>query len=163
MPPILIASADAALICDRLIVDGYRVFAARNAEEALEALRSARFDCVILDFSVAGLVEEFLTRAELRSATVYSSPDLYVNFRTAEVKRDEQRIALTALEMHMLQYLIEHRGEVISREELLDTVWGYGTSPVTRTVDVRIASLRRKLGNSELIVTVHGFGYKFAG
>jgi len=65
--------------------------------------------------------------------------------------------------MHLLQYLIEHRGEVISREELLDKVWGYGTSPVTRTVDVRIASLRRKLGNSELIVTVHGFGYKFAG
>ena len=98
---------------------------------------------------------------------VYTTPDLYVNFRTAEVTRDGQRVELTALELHLLEYFVEHPGEVISRQELLDKVWGYDASPITRTVDVRIAALRRKLERNpsqpELILTIHRFGYKFVG
>lgn len=72
---------------------------------------------------------------------------------------------MTALELHLLDYLVRHRGEVLTREELLDHVWGYDAMPVTRTVDVRIAALRRKLERNpsepEMILTVHRSGYKF--
>lgn len=72
---------------------------------------------------------------------------------------------MTALELHLLDYLVRHRGEVLTREELLDHVWGYNAMPVTRTVDVRIAALRRKLERNpaepEMILTVHRSGYKF--
>jgi DNA-binding response OmpR family regulator len=122
-------------------------------------------------------VEELLARLEAvlrRSATrtlappfIHSSHGIRVNFRTAEVARAGRPVCLSALELHLLRYLIEHRGEVLSREELLEKVWGYGALPVTRTVDVRIASLRRKLeadpARPELIRTVHGVGYKFDG
>jgi DNA-binding response OmpR family regulator len=122
-------------------------------------------------------VEELLARIEavlrrcaartIAPAPTNSARGIRVNFRTAEVARDGMPVCLSALEMHLLRYLIEHRGEVLTREELLEKVWGYGALPVTRTVDVRIASLRRKLEldptRPELIRTIHGIGYKFDG
>ena len=118
-------------------------------------------------------VEELLARLEAvlrrwaRRAddTCATHGAIRVNFRTAEVARDGMPVCLSALEMELLRYLIEHRGEVLTREELLENVWGYGALPVTRTVDVRISSLRRKLeldpARPELIHTIHGIGYKF--
>lgn len=88
-----------------------------------------------------------------------------VDFRRAVVKKENKFIELSALEFKLLQYLIERRGEVLKRDELLDEVWGYDAMPSTRTVDVHIAGLRQKLeANSrhpQFIQTVHGFGYKF--
>jgi two-component system alkaline phosphatase synthesis response regulator PhoP len=76
-------------------------------------------------------------------------------------------VELSGLELKLLRYLVEHRGEVLTRDELLENVWGYDSTPVTRTVDVHIASLRQKLekssGHPEFIHTVHGVGYKFVG
>jgi DNA-binding response OmpR family regulator len=96
----------------------------------------------------------------------YSARSLSVNFRTCEVRRDGDEIHLTALERKLLWYLIEHRGKVVTRDELLDHVWGYNAAPVTRTVDVRVAALRRKLEadpeHPEIIVTIHGHGYRLA-
>jgi two-component system alkaline phosphatase synthesis response regulator PhoP len=101
------------------------------------------------------------------SANCYGFGDIRIDFRSAEVARDSERVELSALELKLLRYLIEHRGSVISREELLDKVWGYDAMPVTRTVDVHVASLRQKLERNpsrpEFIVTVHGLGYKFLG
>ena len=82
--------------------------------------------------------------------------------RRAEVRRDNTPIDLSALELKLLRYLVEHRGTVLTRDELLGKVWGYDATPVTRTVDVHIGSLRQKLGG-EYILTVHGIGYKFVG
>jgi two-component system alkaline phosphatase synthesis response regulator PhoP len=88
-----------------------------------------------------------------------------IDFRRAEVLKENQPIELSALEFKLLQYLIEHRGEVIKRDELLDEVWGYDAMPSTRTVDVHVAWLRQKLEENpkypQFIQTVHGFGYKF--
>ena len=74
---------------------------------------------------------------------------------------------LSTLEIKLLRYFVEHRGAVVGRDELLDKVWGYDATPVTRTVDVHVASLRQKLeanpSKPEYIVTVHGLGYKFTG
>lgn len=90
-----------------------------------------------------------------------------VDFKRAEVLRNRLPVELSAREFKLLQYLIEHRGRTISRDELLDEVWGYNAMPSTRTVDVHIAWLRQKLEpnprHPRFILTVHGLGYKFAG
>lgn len=69
--------------------------------------------------------------------------------------------------MQLLRYFIEHRGATLSRQELLDRVWGYHAMPATRTVDVHVAGLRRKLEpdphEPRYILTAHGLGYKFVG
>src|SRR5437773_8461704 len=86
-----------------------------------------------------------------------------VDFRSAEVTREGEAVELSGLEFKLLRYFVEHRGALLSRDELLEKVWGYEAMPVTRTVDVHVASLRQKIGAPELIVTVHGLGYKFGG
>ena len=69
--------------------------------------------------------------------------------------------------MRLLQYMIENRGEVITRDQLLNAVWDYESAPFTRTVDMHIAKLRKKIEDSSadprFIVTVHRVGYKFTG
>jgi len=88
-----------------------------------------------------------------------------VDLRRAEVWRDGRPVAISAREFQLLRYFIEHRGEVLSREELLREVWRYGSTTSTRTVDVHVAGLRQKLeGNTrrpQLILTRLGLGYKF--
>jgi two-component system alkaline phosphatase synthesis response regulator PhoP len=120
---------------------------------------------------------ELLARIEAlmrRARNMVGSPaDNYVfgairvDFRRAEVMREGKAIDVSGLELKLLRYLIEHRGAVLTREELLDKVWGYDATPVTRTVDVHVASLRQKLepnpAHPEFIVTIHGLGYKFLG
>lgn len=96
------------------------------------------------------------------SADAYSFGSVEVDFRRAEVRRGSEAIEISALELKLLRYLVEHRGSVLSRDELLEKVWGYDATPVTRTVDVHIGSLRQKIG-AEFILTVHGLGYKFVG
>jgi two-component system, OmpR family, alkaline phosphatase synthesis response regulator PhoP len=98
-------------------------------------------------------------------ADVFRFGDATVDFKRAEVTFRESQIALSAMEFKLLQYLIENRGVVHSRDALLDAVWGYDAMPNTRTVDVHIAWLRQKLEDNprhpKFIQTVHGFGYKF--
>jgi two-component system alkaline phosphatase synthesis response regulator PhoP len=101
------------------------------------------------------------------SAETYAFGNVQVDFRRAEVRRDGQLLSLSALELRLLRHFIENRGLVLSREELLDRVWGYDASAVTRTVDVHVASLRQKIepnpSRPQHIVTVHRLGYKFIG
>lgn len=89
-----------------------------------------------------------------------------VDFKRAEVIKNDQPVDLSAMEFKLLQFLIENRGNVHSRDHLLDAVWGYDAMPSTRTVDVHIAWLRQKLEENPrhpaFIQTVHGMGYKFA-
>jgi two-component system alkaline phosphatase synthesis response regulator PhoP len=120
---------------------------------------------------------ELLARIEAlfrRARTPASSPagtytfgDLRVDFRRAEVFRAGRPVALSALEFKLLAYFIQNRGALLTRDELLDKVWGYDAMPTTRTVDVHVASLRQKLerhpSRPEFILTVHRRGYRFAG
>ncbi len=91
--------------------------------------------------------------------------DITIDFKRAEVSRGSDPIELSAMEFRLLQHLIENRGVVHSRDQLLDAVWGYDAMPSTRTVDVHIAWLRQKLEANpkrpHFIQTVHGMGYKF--
>jgi two-component system alkaline phosphatase synthesis response regulator PhoP len=92
--------------------------------------------------------------------------EVTVDFKRAEVMKDSRPVELSAMEFKLLQFLIENRGAVHTRDCLLDAVWGYDAMPTTRTVDVHIAWLRQKLEKNprhpNFIQTVHGMGYKFA-
>ncbi|MEJ1928939.1 winged helix-turn-helix domain-containing protein [Nostoc sp. NIES-2111] len=88
--------------------------------------------------------------------------ELSIDFFRGQVERDGSKVELTAKELRLLHYLVAHRGRVVTRDELLDNVWGY-QSRVTRTVDMHIAILRRKLGINALstprLLTLRGQGY----
>lgn len=86
---------------------------------------------------------------------------------SSEVVRAGRSVALSGMEFNLLAYFIEHRGALLTRNELLDKVWGYDALPQSRTVDVHVGALRQKLervpAHPELIVTVHRQGYRFTG
>ena len=95
----------------------------------------------------------------------YDFGDLRVDVHRMEVTLNGQPVCLAAREFQLLRYLVERHGIAISRTELLQAVWGYAAQSSTRTVDVHIASLRRKLEkdpvSSEMIITIKGTGYRF--
>jgi len=100
-------------------------------------------------------------RKELESA-VLRHGDLVVDAGRREVKVGEQEIQLAPKEFDLLWELLDHRGLVLTRDQLLERVWGYTFAGDTRTVDVHVRQLRRKLGDASPIVTVWGVGYKVA-
>lgn len=106
-----------------------------------------------------------VTSASVKSASIRRFADVVVNFESMEVIRGGNQIQLTAQEFRALKYFIEHAGKVISRDELLNEVWGYTNYPSTRTVDNHVLRLRHKLevdpGNPKFFLTLHGSGYKF--
>jgi len=77
-----------------------------------------------------------------------------------EVKVDGVEVELTQREFDLLEFLLRHAGQVVSRDRLLESVWGFVSPGETRTVEVHVAQLRKKLGHPELIRTVRGLGYK---
>ena len=80
-----------------------------------------------------------------------------------EVRVHGREVELTQREFDLLEYLLRHAGQVVSRDQLLESVWGFQSLGETRTVEVHMAQLRKKLGHPELIRTVRGVGYKAAG
>ncbi len=129
-------------------------------------------DYLVKPFEMAELlarVEALLRRVPPvpAQAEAYQFGDVHIDFRKAEVRRLGQLLDVSAREFKLLKYFIEHRGATLSRDELLNQVWGYHAMPSTRTVDVHIAWLRQKLEinprRPEHIHTIHGLGYKFTG
>lgn len=115
-------------------------------------------------------IEALLRRAAQplhRATPFYRFGDIEVDFQRTEVRRNGTPLVMTAKELQLLRFFIEHRGETLSRERLLNEVWGYEVTPSTRTVDVHVAWLRQKLETDpkrpRFILTIHGLGYKFAG
>ena len=114
-------------------------------------------------------VEAVLRRASGRGTRVeaYEFGGVQADFKKGEVRRNGRLLDLTARELRLLQYFVEHRGEVVGRDQLLDAVWDYDAAPLTRTVDMHVAKLRKKIedrpAQPRFLVTVHGMGYKFNG
>jgi DNA-binding response OmpR family regulator len=113
-----------------------------------------------------GLFGEALGRFEpAESDSVVVFGDVTVSFSCFEVRRAGEAVAMTALEFKALKYFIQNARRVISRDELLNEVWGYQTYPCTRTVDNHILRLRQKLepdpSHPVHFLTVHGTGYRF--
>ncbi len=126
-------------------------------------------DYLVKPFEMSELlarIEAILRRAPATPANDNASfGDVSVDFRKAEVAKSGKRLDLSAREFKLLRYFVEHRGATLSRDELLNEVWGYNSMPSTRTVDVHVAWLRQKLEDNprhpQFIITVHGLGYKF--
>lgn len=88
-------------------------------------------------------------------------PHLQIDTAARRVWMGERQVELTAIEFDLLLTLAQHHGMVLSREQLLEKVWGYDFYGDTRVVDVHISHLRQKLGDDHLIETVRGVGYRF--
>ncbi len=97
----------------------------------------------------------------------HSFGDVTIDFAHHEATKAKRPLTLTPREFRLLDFFIRHRGEVVTRDQLLDAVWGYDKIPFTRTVDTHIAKLRKKVEDApadpEFIITVHRLGYKFTG
>jgi two-component system alkaline phosphatase synthesis response regulator PhoP len=112
--------------------------------------------------------EAVLRRSSLTSRALtdtYEINGIQVDLRNSRIIRQGRMSDLSERETRLLRYFIEHRGEVITRQELLRAVWGYNFAPLSRTVDVHVAWLRQKLEEDprqpRLILTIHGQGYRF--
>jgi len=127
-------------------------------------------DYVTKPFSIKELLARI--RAHLRRATKqvvdiesFSFGDIELNFKKYAARKGGQALDLSAREFEILRYLIRRRGEIVTRDQLLDEVWGYRSTPVTRTVDNHIARLRQKIeqdpSEPQHIITVHRIGYRF--
>lgn len=103
-------------------------------------------------------------RGESRAGKHELDDGVTVDLRRAEVLRDGDVIPLLSKERALLSFLLERRGEVVRRDELLDQVWGYAADVSSRTVDVHIAALRKKIERTpqqpRILQTVHGEGYR---
>ncbi len=143
---------------------------ARGAEpDRVRGLELGADDYITKPFSLRELLAR--VRAVLRrpgprhKVEEYAFGAVRVRVRSRQVFTAGREVALTRKEFDLLAYLLAHRGEVITRERLLDEVWGYEQFPTTRTVDTHILRLRRKFERDpdrpQWILTVHGQGYKF--
>ena len=127
-------------------------------------------DYVTKPFSVRELilrVKAILKRSDTKTKEVVEVErqfgDLKIDVDSHEVHVDSQLIELTALEFRLLKELVEKRGRVQSRDQLLSEVWGYNAEVTTRTVDTHIKRLREKLGSmGKYVQTIRGVGYKFS-
>ncbi len=113
-------------------------------------------------------VEALLRRVKKEgrlSVTRYAFHDVTIDFESGEVNKGGEGVAMAAKELQLLRYLVEHRGRVVTREELLEKVWEYQSDVSSRTLDVHISWLRQKLENSPqnptVIHTIRGKGYRF--
>jgi DNA-binding response OmpR family regulator len=127
-------------------------------------------DYVTKPFSIKELLAR--VRAHLRRATkqtveieTFKFGNVELNFKKYCAVKHDKEFELSAREFEILKYLIKRHGEIVTRDQLLDEVWGYDSNPITRTVDNHIVKLRQKIeddpSNPRHIVTVHRLGYRF--
>ena len=143
-----------------------------EVSDRVHGLRLGADDYLVKPFSAMELVariEALLRRVPRHphAPDAYESEGLTIDFHKGQALVRGMPVELSKMELKLLQYMVENRGAVLSREELLERVWGHATTLATRTVDVHIATLRHKLeanpARPELIITVHRAGYKFGG
>lgn len=126
-------------------------------------------DYMTKPFSVRELVAR--VKAQLRrnssrtEENLFKFGDVSVNLQTREVRKNDEKVELTLKEFEILKLLIKNKGSILTREMLLDRIWGYEYIGETRTVDVHIRHLRQKVENDDkspmFIQTIRGVGYKF--
>jgi two-component system alkaline phosphatase synthesis response regulator PhoP len=164
-------------VCKRIRAEGNEIpiimLTARGQEiDKVLGLRTGADDYVTKPFGFMELmarVEAVLRRAAgaSQSPGIVRFGNVEVDFARCEVRKADEPVELSARELRLLEYFVEHRGEVLGRDRLLSAVWGYEATSFSRTVDVHVAKLRRKIedrhDDPRHIVTIHGVGYKFTG
>jgi DNA-binding response OmpR family regulator len=135
-------------------------------EDRVEGLDAGAVDYLVKPFSMAELVAR--VRAQLRviaqaSASTLRAEGIEVDLLSRRVRRDGRVVTLSSTEFELLVHLMRHHGQVVSREQILSSVWGYEHDPATNVVDVYVGYLRRKLkgsGGPVPIFTVRSVGYR---
>jgi DNA-binding response OmpR family regulator len=164
-------------VCRKIRRNGVTVpiimLTARGQEiDKVLGLKTGADDYVTKPFSFLELiarVEAVLRRSSAFPGGLerYRFGDVEIDFQRTEARKNGHALTLSPREFKLMHFLIEHRGEVLPRERLLDAVWGYDEVPLTRTVDMHVAKLRKKIedrpDHPSWIVTVHRVGYKFTG
>jgi two-component system, OmpR family, response regulator MprA len=160
---------DGVEVCRRLRAEGdvpiLMLTARAETEDRVSGLDSGADDYLVKPFERSELlarIRALLRRRPPRGAASLEVSDLTLNPDTREVKRGERELELTNREFELLEYLMRNERLVVSRERLLDDVWGYDPMAATNTIDVFISNLRRKLeagGEPRLLHTKRGAGY----
>ena len=160
---------DGVEVCRRLREEGdvpiLMLTARAETEDRVGGLDSGADDYLVKPFERQELlarIRALLRRRPPRGAASLSVGDLTLNPDTREVKRGERELELTNREFELLEYLMRNERLVVSRERLLDDVWGYDPTAATNTIDVFVSNLRRKLevgGEPRLLHTKRGAGY----
>jgi DNA-binding response OmpR family regulator len=135
-------------------------------EDRVAGLDAGAVDYLVKPFSLAELVAR--VRAQLRvvaqaSTSALSAEDIEVDLLTRKVQRGGRTVVLSTTEFELLVYMLRHHGQVLTREQILGSVWGYEHDPATNVVDVYIGYLRRKLGrpgDPAPIFTMRSVGYR---
>ena len=162
-------------VCKTLRGEGFEapivMLTARGQEsDKVVGLELGADDYVTKPFSIRELlarVRAILRRTDgaKKRLSRYRFSDIDLDFEIYRAKKGGEPLDLSPREFELLRYLIERKGETVSRDQLLEDVWGYESYPSTRTVDTHIAKLRAKIGDSgsepRFIMTIHGTGYKF--
>jgi len=162
-------------VCQRLRGDGHDMpvilLSAKSEEvDIVRGLELGADDYVTKPFSIRELlarVRAVLRRTEggKKRLSRYSFADVELDFEAYKATKAGEALELSPREFELLRYLIERKGETVTRDQLLEDVWGYESYPSTRTVDTHVAKLRAKIGDSgsepRWILTIHGMGYKF--
>jgi len=164
-------------ICRRLRQNGITTpilfLTAKNEEEhRIAGFELGADDYVAKPFSIRellGRIQAILRRAAGQKHLLahYHFADVALDFVKMEARKGDEPVVLTTREFAILRLMVSNKGVVISRDRLLNEVWGYDAYPSTRTVDNQIVKLRQKLEddpeNPRFILTVRGTGYKFVG
>jgi two-component system alkaline phosphatase synthesis response regulator PhoP len=162
-------------VCKTLRGEGWAgpilMLTARGQEiDKVVGLELGADDYVTKPFSIRELlarVRAVLRRTASKTKRLerYQFADVELEFEVYKARKGGAPLELSPREFELLRYLIERKGETVTRDQLLEDVWGYESYPSTRTVDTHIAKLRAKIGDSgsepRYILTIHGMGYKF--
>jgi DNA-binding response OmpR family regulator len=164
---------DGVEVCRRLRAESdvpiLMLTARSETEDRVGGLDSGADDYLVKPFERKELlarIRALLRRRPPRGSASLQVADLSLNPDTREVRRDDREIELTNREFELLEYLMHNERLVVSRERLLDEVWGYDPTAATNTIDVFISNLRRKLeegGEPRLLHTKRGAGYVLRG
>ena len=138
-----------------------------EVDDRVKGLRAGGDDYLVKPFAFSELLAriEALDRRNKKSAdteTSLKAHDIELNLLTRKVKRSGEEILLQATEFRLLEYLLRHKGQVVTRTMLLEYVWDYHFDPQTNIIDVHISRLRQKIGKQsgkQIIKTMRGSGY----
>jgi len=177
MLDIMLPTMNGTEICRSLRAEGVQtpivMLTSKGSEtDKVTGLELGADDYVTKPFSIKELIARVHAVLRRQQAVVSELQecnvgDVHVDFVRQEARKGKTAIEMTSKEYQLLKYVVEREGQVITRAQLLDDVWGYEATPTTRTVDNYILSLRKKLesdpSNPRHLITIHTAGYKYAG